>query len=76
MINFIEGLLSKIRETQIPIAQTLTSGRCGSYEDYRYSVGKLDGLKQSEEIVKHVFDAMTLGEKEGGANGRQNTEFY
>ena len=40
------------------VSTTLTSGRCKSLEEYKMFIGKLEGLKEAEEIVTQVYKAM------------------
>lgn len=54
ILRFSEGLLREIRERQIDIAKTVTSGACLTFEHYKHLVGRLDGLKEAEEIVKEI----------------------
>ena len=82
LIKFCEKLLAKIRETQVSYAERLTSGTFKNFEEYRHYVGKLEGMKEAEDIVKTVYDnivnasrAETQGEI---TNGHRDTEikFY
>jgi hypothetical protein len=51
-------MLIKIRERQAIIAERLVSGVSNTMEDYKLRVGKLQGLKEAEEIVQQMYKSM------------------
>lgn len=80
MLRFCEAILLKMRESQVLVAERLTSGHCSTHEEYKQLIGKLQGLKSAEKVVQEAFDAMFKATKlpEGvREDGRQEgNEFY
>lgn len=80
ILKFCDGLLLKIRERQVLVAERLTSGNCKDFEEYKLLLGKLQGLRESEDIVKKIFEdtfkTTRLYEEGDKENGRQQVEFY
>lgn len=80
ILRFCEAILLKIRESQVLVAERVTSGHCNSHEDYKQLIGKLQGLKVSEELVQQAFKAtfettrLPEGVKEDGRT--KGNEFY
>ncbi len=70
----------KIRDRQMVVAERLTSGRCQTYEEYKLQIGKLQGLKESEEVVMEVYKATfktQILEERSTENDRTDAiEFY
>ena len=63
------------------VAERLTSGSCKDFEEYKGLIGKLQGLREAEEIVKAIFEATFTttrvyedGDKEDDRHKR--IEFY
>jgi len=54
-IKFIENLLLRIRERQKVCSDRLLSGSCQTFEEYRGSIGKLQGLKEAEEVIRKLY---------------------
>lgn len=80
ILNFCNGLLRQIRERQVVVAERLTSGSCKTFEEYRQQIGKLQGLKEAEEVVleiyKNTFRTEILDERSSSNDTRDNVEFY
>lgn len=53
--HFCKGLHDKISRCRVEVARTITSGQCRSFEQYRFMVGKLEGLQQAEEFIAATF---------------------
>jgi len=80
ILKFCDGLLLKIRERQVLVAKRLTSGSCKDFEEYKQLLGKLQGLEESENIIKQIFDdtfkTTRLYEKEDRDDSRPQVELY
>lgn len=58
LARFCERLLEQVRARQTSVSESLSSGRCKSYDDYKNMSGQLYGLKQSEQMIKDAYNAM------------------
>jgi hypothetical protein len=58
IIKFCENLLSKIRERQGVCADRLLVGSFNDFVEYKNCTGKLQGLKEAEDIVKRIYKDM------------------
>ena len=78
ILRFSEGLLLKIRERQVSIAETVTSGGCNTYDHYQHLVGRLEGLREAEEVVKEIHRNMYKTEflSKEETHDRPDVEFY
>lgn len=48
----------KSRISQQAIGENILAGRCKEYADYKHSVGRLKGFKESEDLVRALYKAM------------------
>ena len=80
ILNFCNGLLRQIRERQVVVAERLTSGTCKDYEEYKQQIGKLQGLKEAEELIleiyRNTFRTEIMDEKRSNNDGTGTIEFY
>jgi hypothetical protein len=53
--KFAEQIIKDIRRQMNDTCDMMASGRCRSYEDYKYSCGVLAGLAAVEERVKELL---------------------
>lgn len=58
LIYFYEGLLRSLNERRNLCTDRILSGSFDSFEDYKLFVGKLKGLKESEEIIRESYKKM------------------
>lgn len=58
LIYFYEGLLRSLNERRNLCIDRILSGSFDSFEDYKLFVGKLKGLKESEEIIREAYKKM------------------
>ena len=58
IVQFAELLLRDIRERQGNIKDTLASGSITSMEQYRYFVGRTQGLEEAIVVAQELFDKM------------------
>lgn len=56
--SFCKGLHDKITRCRVDVAHTITSGQCRTFEQYRFMVGKLEGLAQAEDCISEIFKGM------------------
>jgi hypothetical protein len=52
MLTFAEKVLKEIRKIEYDTQQLVLSGGVSDMERYRYLMGRLEGIRLSEEIVK------------------------
>jgi hypothetical protein len=52
MLTFAEHVLKDIRKIEHDTQQLVLSGGIGDMERYRYLMGRLEGIRLTEEIVK------------------------
>jgi hypothetical protein len=56
MLNFAEKLLKQIRRIEHDTQQLVLSGSVTDMERYRYLMGRLEGIRLAEDIVKGELD--------------------
>ena len=59
--GFNEELRKRIRTDMNDLADHAATGGCKSFEEYRYTVGRIEGLAMAE---RHLLDLIELAEKE------------
>jgi hypothetical protein len=52
MLTFAEKVLKEIRKIEYDTQQLVLSGGVSDMERYRYLMGRLEGIRLAEEIVK------------------------
>ena len=52
MLTFAEKVLKEIRKIEYDTQQLVLGGGVSDMERYRYLMGRLEGIRLSEEIVK------------------------
>lgn len=56
MKDFISEIIRRVRDEKSKLAEAVTAGtNIHSYEDYRFLVGQIDGLRQTLEIVDEIL---------------------
>lgn len=56
MLNFAEKLLKQIRRIEHDTQQLVLSGSVTDMERYRYLMGRLEGIRLAEDIIKGELD--------------------
>lgn len=56
MLTFAEKVLKEIRKIEHDTQQLVLSGGVSDMERYRYLMGRLEGIRLSESIVKSELD--------------------
>jgi len=56
MLEFAETVLKEIRQLQADSNAIVLSGGISDMERYRYMMGRLEGLKMTEDLVKGLLD--------------------
>ena len=60
-VGFNEELRKRIREDMNNLADHAATGGCKNFDEYRYCVGKVEGLAMAE---RHLLDLVQLAEKD------------
>lgn len=55
MLEFAETVLKEIRQLQSDAESIVLNGTISDIERYRYMMGRLEGLKMSEELVRSLI---------------------
>jgi hypothetical protein len=55
MLEFAEAVLTTLRPFQADAKEIVLSGSVTDMERYRYLMGRLEGLKFSEDVVKDLL---------------------
>jgi hypothetical protein len=56
MLEFAETVLKEIRQLQTDSNAIVLSGGISDMERYRYMMGRLEGLKMTEDLIKGLLD--------------------
>jgi len=56
--SFCEGLLLKIRAAVEPYVNRVKSGSPKSYEEYKYTAGKIAGIEEVEQVIKEHYQSL------------------
>lgn len=56
MLTFAERILKEIRRIELDTQQLVLSGGVSDMERYRYLMGRLEGIRLTEIIVKTELD--------------------
>jgi hypothetical protein len=56
MRDFISDIITRTREEQAKLAETLTAGsNVNSYDDYQRLVGRHEGFKAVQDIINEIL---------------------
>ena len=56
MKDFISEIIRRVRDEKEQLAEAVTAGtNIHSYEDYRFLIGQLDGLRITLDIVDEIL---------------------
>lgn len=58
MNEFYELCLKRIRSQRDLFISRIASNAASNIEDYRFVCGKIQGLQESEDIMKEIFEKM------------------
>jgi hypothetical protein len=56
--KFIENYLMKSRIAQQTDVEHLLAGRCKDYADYKQAIGRIQGFKKAEDLVRSLYSLM------------------
>lgn len=56
MLEFAETVLKEIRKLQTDSEAIVLSGGISDMERYRFMMGRLEGLKMTEDLVRQLLD--------------------
>ena len=59
MLEFAEAVLKEIRKLQDQSKQIVLNGTITDMERYRFMMGRLEGLKFAEEVVRDLLSRRT-----------------
>lgn len=62
MLEYAEMLLREVRKLQSDSEEIVLNGTINNMERYRFMMGRLEGLKMVEEMVKESIDNFTKEE--------------
>ena len=56
MKDFISEIISRTRDEQLKLAETLTAGsNVNSFDDYQRLVGRFEGFKAVQDIINEIL---------------------
>ena len=56
MVNrFVENLLNRVRDAQRGYEASILSGSFKTFDDYKLVCGKLNGIKEIEDLINHLY---------------------
>jgi hypothetical protein len=58
-VQFAQHLLSKIEAEVENCEKYVAAGGCGTFEDYRYQVGRVNGLRYTQDTVRALLKNTT-----------------
>jgi hypothetical protein len=59
MLEYAEMLLKEVRKLQADSQEIVLSGTINNMERYRFMMGRLEGLKMIEDMIKESIDSVT-----------------
>lgn len=58
MLEYAEMLLKEVRKLQADSQEIVLSGTITNMERYRFMMGRLEGLKMIEDMIKESIDSV------------------
>jgi hypothetical protein len=58
MLEYAERLLRDVRKLQVDSQEIILSGTINNMERYRFMMGRLEGLKLIEDLIKSSLDSI------------------
>jgi hypothetical protein len=55
MLEFAEAVLKELRKVQSDSEAIVLNGTIANMERYRFMMGRLEGLKMTEDIIKNMI---------------------
>ena len=62
MLEYAEKLLREVRKIQTDSEEIVLNGTIANMERYRFMMGRLEGLKMVETIIKESIDNFNIQE--------------
>lgn len=60
MLEYAEKLLKEVRKIQSDSEEIVLNGTITNMERYRFMMGRLEGLKMVEDIIKDSIDSFNI----------------
>ena len=62
MLEYAEKLLREVRKIQSDSEEIVLNGTITNMERYRFMMGRLEGLKMVEDLIKESIDTFNIEE--------------
>lgn len=62
MLDYAEKLLKEVRKLQSDSEEIVLNGTIANMERYRFMMGRLEGLKMVEDMIKDSIDSFNIEE--------------
>lgn len=59
MLEFAERVLKEVRKLEQDTSALVISGRVSDMEQYRFLMGRLEGIRLVDELIRQEFDKHT-----------------
>lgn len=60
MLEYAEKLLKEVRKLQSDSEEIVLNGTINNMERYRFMMGRLEGLKMVEDMIKESIDSFNI----------------
>jgi hypothetical protein len=60
MLDYAEKLLKEVRKLQSDSEEIVLNGTITNMERYRFMMGRLEGLKMIEDLIKESIDSFNI----------------
>jgi hypothetical protein len=60
MLDYAEKLLKEVRKLQSDSEEIVLNGTIANMERYRFMMGRLEGLKMVEDMIKESIDSFNI----------------
>lgn len=60
MLEYAEVLLKEVRKLQSDSEEIVLNGTIANMERYRFMMGRLEGLKMVEDLIKESIDSFNI----------------
>jgi hypothetical protein len=60
MLDYAEKLLKEVRKLQSDSEEIVLNGTIANMERYRFMMGRLEGLKMVEDLIKESIDSFNI----------------
>lgn len=72
--SFYSNCLREIESRQISYIRNIGSGTCPSMESYRSLCGRVQGLEESREVLKNLYETLQKGALKTKKNNTEDEE--